>query len=46
MREHKGLKFHNFLTVVTLLSLDDDDASQYVHNVLALCTLCIIRMFL
>ena len=37
-RPHERLKFQNFLTVVVLLSLDLDDASQRMHSVLALCT--------
>ena len=39
------LKFQNFLTVVALLSLDLDDASQRMHNVLALCTSIIANIF-
>ena len=35
-RPRGRLKFQNFLTVVALLSLDVDDASQRRHNVLAL----------
>ena len=33
-RPCERLKFQNFLTVVTLLSLDVNDASQRRHNVL------------
>ena len=36
-RPRERLKFQNFLTVVALLSLDLDDTSQRMHNVLALC---------
>ena len=42
----KRLKFQNFLTVVALLSLDLDDASQRMHNVLALCTSIIANVFM
>ena len=45
---HERLKFQNFLTVVALLSLDLDDASQrmHMHNVLALCTSIIVNVFM
>ena len=45
-RPRQTLKFQNFLTVVALLSLDLDDASQCMHNVLALCTSIIANVFM
>ena len=45
-RPRERLKFQTFLTVVALLSLDLDDASQRMHNVLALCTSIIADIFM
>ena len=44
-RPRERLKFQIFLTVVTLLSLDVDDASQRMHNVLTLCISIVTNVF-
>ena len=45
-RPRETLKFQKFFKVVALLSLDLDDASQHMHNVLALCTSIIANVFM
>ena len=44
-RPRERLKFQNFLTVVALLSLDVDDASQRMHNELTLCISIVTNVF-
>ena len=45
-RPRERLKFQIFLTVVALLSLDVDDASQHTHNVLTLCISIVTNVLL
>ena len=44
-RPRERLKFQIFLMVVALLSLDVDDASQRMHNVLTLCISIVTNVF-
>ena len=44
-RPRERLKFQIFLTVVVLLSLDVDDASQCMHNIQTLCKSIVTNVF-